>query len=247
LDSGPQSPVAPAQGANAPVAVLPPAPMSGAVRKNPRDGLNYVWIPPGTFTMGCSPGDSECDDNERPPHQVTITKGFWMGKTQVTQEAYQTVMGKNRSHFKSPRLPVETVSWDEAQAYCRAVGARLPREVEWEYAARGGSASSRYGPLDDIAWHIGNSGSETHDVGQKQPNAYGLYDVLGNVWEWTADWFGDYSSGPVSDPSGPTERRRGTLRGGSWYNSPRDVRVSIRYRGGPGNRSLSIGFRCVGE
>jgi len=165
------------------VASAPPiesaGPKLGDIKVNPKDGLRYVWIPPGTFIMGCSPGDDECYDDEKPPHQVTITKGFWIGQTEVTQEAYQRVIGANPSHFRGDELPVENVNWNEARAYCVAVGMRLPTEAEWEYAARGGNASARYGSLDAVAWYRGNSGGKTHLVGQKQKNAYGLYDMPG--------------------------------------------------------------------
>jgi formylglycine-generating enzyme required for sulfatase activity len=179
---------------------------AGKRKVNPKDGQTYVWIPPGTFTMGCSPGDSECYDEEKPAHQVTITKGFWMGQTEMTQTAYERMIGSNPSHFKGPSLPVETISWDQARAYCAAAGMRLPTEAEWEYAARGGSPSARYGPLDDVAWYGGNSGLKTHEVAQKRPNAYGMYDMLGNVWEWTSDWYNAsyYGSNPSRDPQGPS-------------------------------------------
>lgn len=138
--------------------------------------------------MGCSQGDKECGDNEQPAHEVTITRGFWIGQTEVTQEAYQRVMnGQNPSRFKGARLPVETISWNDADAYCRAIGGRLPTEAEWEYAARAGSTDGRYGDVDQIAWYGKNSGNKTHEVAGKAPNTWGLYDTLGNVWEWTAD------------------------------------------------------------
>ena len=168
-----------------------PALRAGQTKVNPKDGLTYVWIPPGTFTMGCSRGDSECRENEEPAHQVTITTGFWIGQTPATQEAYQRVMGKNPSYFKGAQLPVENVNWDKARSYCQAVGMRLPTEAEWEYAARAGSTTSRYGDIDQVAWYTANSGSKTHEVAQKQPNAWDLYDMLGNVWEWTSDWYAD--------------------------------------------------------
>ncbi|MDP9264131.1 MAG: formylglycine-generating enzyme family protein [Acidobacteriota bacterium] len=199
--------------------------------------------------MGCSPGDSECENVERPTHTVAITRGFWMGQTEVTQAAYQRVTGTNPSSFHGDRLPVETVTWDEANAYCTAVGMRLPTEAQWEYAARAGSTASRHGDLDAIAWYAGNSGNQTHEVGQKQPNAGKLYDMLGNVWEWVADRYDGnyYSQSPSQDPRGPSSGRYQALRGVSWLNVARDFRVSVRYRYPPGYRFNYLGFRCAGE
>jgi formylglycine-generating enzyme required for sulfatase activity len=209
----------------------PPAHLRTKV--NPKDGLAYVWIPPGKFMMGCSPGDNECDDDETPAREVTIQKGFWIGQTPVTQAAFEKVMGTNPSRFKGANRPVESVNWDEARTYCEKVGGRLPTEAEWEYAARGGEPGARYGELDKIAWHLGNSGKETHDVALKDPNKYGLYDMLGNVWEWTADWY--------------EKDEFRALRGGSWNVNPRVLRVSGRNSFVPAFRNITFGFRCVGE
>jgi formylglycine-generating enzyme required for sulfatase activity len=219
----------------------------GTTMVNPKDGLTYVWIPPGRFTMGCSPGDSECYDAEKPAHEVTITRGFWLGQTPVTQQAYQRVTGQNPSHFKGAGLPVETVNWNEAKSYCEAIGGRLPTEGEWEYAARAGSTAARYGNPDEIAWYLENSGGTTHEVGKKRANAFGLYDTLGSVWQWVADWYGNYVYGAQSDPSGAGSGQTRALRGGSFYNNVRDARVSLRGRNDPGLRNVNFGLRCVGE
>jgi formylglycine-generating enzyme required for sulfatase activity len=224
-----------------------PALRSSRTKVNSKDGLTYVWIQPGTFTMRCSPGDSECDADEKPAHEVTISAGFWLGQTPVTQQAYQRVVGTNPSHFKGAQLPVETVNWSEAQSYCQAAGIRMPTEAEWEYAARAGSTGSRYGDIDQIAWYNKNSGSKTHEVAQKQPNAWGLYDMLGNVWQWTSDWYTDkYSGNSETDPHGPNSGIFRSLRGGSWDFGPTNVRVSNRNRNEPENRNNNIGFRCLG-
>jgi formylglycine-generating enzyme required for sulfatase activity len=199
--------------------------------------------------MGCSSGDNECYADEKPAHHVTLTKGFWIGQTEVTQEAYQRVIGSNPSNFHGDKLPVEQVNWNESKAYCQAVNMRLPTEAEWEYAARGGNPSARYGSLDAIAWYDGNSGSKTHEVAQKQKNGYGLFDMLGNVWEWTADFFDEkyYASSPGSNPVGAASGQYRTLRGGSWYNNARGARVSPRNWCGPGVRNSNIGVRCAGD
>jgi formylglycine-generating enzyme required for sulfatase activity len=225
----------------------PPATPPGSVKVNAKDGLEYVWIPPGTFTMGCSPGDSLCDSDEKPVHQVTITKGFWLGKTPVTQQAYRQVTGNDPSHFKGANRPVESITWDEARVYCSAIGGRLPTEAEWEYAARAGSTQALYGDIDRIAWYSANSGSQTHDVGQKQPNGFGLYDMLGNVWQWTADWYGTYRESPDRDPAGPASGTYRVLRGGAWDHNPRGEHASYRNWVDPGKRNYTFGFRCVGE
>jgi serine/threonine-protein kinase len=220
---------------------------AGMTKANPKDGLRYVWIPPGTFMMGCSTGDSECTDMEKPGHSVTITKGFWLGQTEVTQAAYQQVVGTNPSYVMGANLPVEQVSWDAAQAYCQAIGGRLPTEADWEYAARAENARGQHGDLDRIAWYNDNSGGRTHQVAQKETNAWGLYDMLGNVWEWTADWYGSYAPGSAVDPAGPASGQYRALRGGSWYDVSSYARVSYRYWLEPGNRYFSVGLRCVWE
>jgi formylglycine-generating enzyme required for sulfatase activity len=232
-----------------PPPVVKTGPHLGDFKTNPRDGLRYMWIPPGTFLMGCSPGDGECFDDEKPPHQVTISKGLWLGQTDVTQAAYQRVTGTNPSKIKESNLPVNEVSWDGARLYCQAIGGRLPTEAEWEYAARAGSTGARYGNLDAVAWYAGNSGAKPHDVGQKQPNAFNLYDMLGNVFQWTADWHGEkyYQTSEARDPAGPPSGTLRTLRGGSWVYDAKRVRASYRHRFEPSHISDSIGFRCAGN
>jgi formylglycine-generating enzyme required for sulfatase activity len=140
---------------------------------------------------------------------------------------------------------VEYLTWTDSQNFCVATGMRLPTEAEWEYAARAGSTGSRYGDIDSIAWHYGNSNGKTHEVGQKQPNEWGLYDMLGNVWQWTADWYADqYSGNNETDPKGPSSGQYRALRGGSWDLLSKGVRVSYRVFSFP--RDYGVGFRCAG-
>ena len=252
----------------------------GKTKINPKDGSTYIWIPPGSFQMGCLSDQAGCSGDEKPAHSVTITKGFWIGQTLVTQATYKKVMtanpniyradqisepvemaGLNPSIFKGDQLPVEDMTWNDARAYCEGVGMRLPTEAEWEYAARGGTATPTYARLDQIAWYQGNSNGSTHDVAQKQPNAYGLYDMVGDVWEWTSDWYGRYDVEPVTDPKGPVHGTYRVLRGGSWYTgsdpseltptSTIDFSVSTRSKGeewvGAGNFGGDRGVRCAGD
>ena len=234
-------------------------PTPGAVKINPWDGLKYVWIPLGTFAMVCSPGDSECIADEKSAHPVTISRGFWMGQTPVTAGAYKRFAGATgrqmpgapnfNNGWANENMPIVDVSWDDAAAYCGWMGGRLPTEAEWEYAARAGSTESRYGNIDDIAWYTQNSGGQTHDVAQKRANGFGLYDMLGNVWEWVNDWYDQnyYQNSTSQDPSGPTSGQLRVLRGGSWGSLSRGVRVSGRDRYSPGDRVVNGGFRCGGE
>jgi len=231
----------------------------GEVRENAKDRLKYVWIPPGTFMMGCSPGDSECDAAEKPAHQVTITNGFWMGQTEVTVGAYKRFAAATRrpmpdaptfnGGWVDDSMPIVNVNWNDAHDYCAWAGARLPTEAEWEYAARGGSAGAHYGNVDEIAWCINNSRGRTHEVAQKRANGFGLFDVLGNVWEWVNDWYDQnyYQSSPSQDPPGPASGNERILRGGSWGDYPRDDRVSNRVGVNATDRDTSGGFRCGGE
>ncbi len=211
-------------------------------------GLPYIWIPPGKFLMGADPEDTEAYENEHPPHEVTITKGFWLGKYLVTQAAYRRVIGENPSNFNGPNRPVERVSWDNANTYAETLGGgvRLPTEGEWEFAVRAGTSASRYGELDRIAWCRG-SGGQTHDVGGKAPNGWGLHDMLGNVWEWVGDLFGDYLAEPSTDPRGPRTGVVRVLRGGSFQDDPAFCRASIRRGEDPLHRYSYIGFRCAAD
>ena len=228
-------------------------PSLGQVRENPKDGLKYVWIPPGTFVMGCSPGDSDCIGDEKPPHQVTITKGFWIGQTKVTVGAYKRFavasgrqMPQVRKFQTTDNMPVVNVTWDEARAYCTWAGGRLPTEAEWEYAARGGSTGIRYGNFDEIAWSIKNSGHQTREVALKRANDFGLFDVLGDAWEWVNDWYDGkyYRDSPSQDPPGPASGSYGIVRGGCWACNARASRVSNRIVMGRTHRDDTNGLRC---
>jgi formylglycine-generating enzyme required for sulfatase activity len=205
-------------------------------RVNPKDGLTYVWIPPGKFLMGCSPGDTECGTDET-PHEVTIAHGFWIGQTPVTQAAFQRVHGDNPSfhHGDTSLLPAERVEWLGADAYCKAVGMRLPSEAEYEYAARAGDPAVRYGDLEAIAWYKGNGNGHTQPVATKAPNAWHLYDMLGDVWEYT------------SDPYKPGDPVFVALRGGSIATPERSMRVSFRGFDAAFVHSKIAGFRCVSD
>lgn len=233
-------------------------------RGNPKDGLMYVWIPPGTFMMGCSPGDDKCKKDEEPAHQVDVTKGFWMGQAEVTVGAYKRFaaatgrqMPPEPDHYgrlfnpgwANEAMPIVNVTWDDAQAYCRWAGGRLPTEAEWEYAARGGSMEARYGPIDDIAWYSFNNGAGAHEVAQKRANGFGLFDVLGNVWEWVGDWYREdyYQDCSPQDPSGPFTGQKRVLRGGSWLNTYEFVRLSTRGSCHPALANNNVGLRCVWE
>jgi formylglycine-generating enzyme required for sulfatase activity len=228
---------------------------------------NTVFIPPGTFRMGSPTNEVDRDVNEGPQTAVTISRGCWMGKYEVTQGEYLAVMGSNPSSFTGdPNRPEEQVTWYNATNYCAALTQRerlagrvatnavyrLPTEAEWEYACRGWT-STRFSYGDDIgytnltnyAWYVDNSGDTTHPVGQKLPNPWGLYDMHGNVWEWCQDWYGDYAGGIAVDPRGPDTGSLRVIRGGGWSGSARYCRSAFRYFNYPGGKDDYIGFRVV--
>ncbi len=218
-------------------------------------GMEFVWIPVGNFLIGSPMDDADRFTDER-QHEVWISEGYWMKRHEVTQGEWVAVMGANPSRFAicGPRCPVEQVSWEETQEFIGRLNSResgsryvyrLPTEAEWEYGARAGTTGARYGALDAIAWYGNNSGRRTHPVGQKRANAWGLHDMLGNVWEWTGDWYGAYPSGSVTDPDGPKAGSARVARGGGWSNNARRVRSANRNSYSPGDRSYSIGFRLV--
>jgi formylglycine-generating enzyme required for sulfatase activity len=236
-------------------------PAAGAARKNSKDNQTYVWVPAGSFQMGCSEDDKECYEDERPTHTIQITRGFWMGQTEVTVGAFHAFASAKAITMPAGqtgnKLPIMAVLWEEADGYCAWSGGRLPTEAEWEYAARAGTTTVRYGDLNAIAWTSNNSNHTVHEVGKKQPNAYKLYDMLGNVWEWTADWYGAkyYEQSPAVDPTGPVmgdslslkgiEMPTRVIRGGAWIGFPGVARASYRYWFIPTLRVANIGFRCV--
>ena len=204
--------------------------------------MEFVKIASGEFMMGCSPGDAQCNPDENPRHRVQITKGFEMGKYEVTQAQWVALMQTNPSGSKGDNRPVENVSKIEAQDFIAKLNARndgyryrLPTEAEWEYAARAGKDSAQSGPLGDMAWYGANSEDETHPVGQKKPNAWGLYDMQGNVREWVSDFYSSvyYNTSPAVDPTGPQPCPAGG-NPVSTFNPGRGGRGGPGGPGGPG-------------
>jgi formylglycine-generating enzyme required for sulfatase activity len=225
-------------------------------------GMAFVYIEPGSYTMG-SPTTELGRSSDEIQHLVTLTKGYYMQTTEVTQGQWEAVKGSNPSNFSScgDECPVETVSWDDAQAFISALNEkeqtnkyRLPTEAEWEYAARAGSTTafanggiSETGcgldtNLDAMGWYCGNA-NNTHPVAQKVANAWGLYDMHGNVWEWCNDWYDSYPANDVTDPGGAAEGSSRVRRGGSWHYYARYCRSAKRYSYSPGYRNYNLGLR----
>lgn len=216
--------------------------------------MTFCWCPPGDFVMG-STVTEEHSWAYQDQVKVTLTKGFWMLKTEVTQAQWQAVMGSNPSHFQGANLPVETVSWNDAQDFLQELNARLgsadggimvlPTEAQWEYAARAKETATCSGdPLDQVAWYAGNSSWKTQQAGTKKSNAWGLHDMIGNVGEWCADWYFDTLRGGV-DPKGPASGSRRATRGGSWSHGASNCCVTFRYPNDPTFSNNSFGFRVA--
>ena len=221
------------------------------------NGVSFKMVPVkgGTFTMGGTYEQSgDTYDDEKPTHSVTLSD-YCIGETEVTQALWTAVMGSNPSGFKGDNLPVENVSWYDVEEFLTKLNQktgrffRLPTEAEWEYAARGGNKSQNYkysgsNNVDFVAWY-GNTNGHTHEVRTKQPNELGIYDMSGNVWEWCADWYGNYGSYSQTNPTGPSSGSDRVLRGGSWNLNARHCRVSSRNINSPDYWSSNRGFRLV--
>jgi formylglycine-generating enzyme required for sulfatase activity len=226
-------------------------------------GWSFVEIEPGSFTLGSPVSEAGRRDDEV-QHSVTLTHGFWLGKYEVTQQQYKELMGTNPSLFPGPKRPVEQVSWDDTQEFLKMLNAReraagrlplgwvyrLPTEAEWEYAARAGTTTAYSfdndaGTLGEYAWYGDNSGDQTHEVGLKDPNPWGLCDMYGNVWEWCVDWYGVYPRGDAIDTTGPTTGWGRVIRGGGWYDVPRYCRSAVRFGVRPDLCYEGRGFRVL--
>jgi formylglycine-generating enzyme required for sulfatase activity len=230
-------------------------------------GMQFVYIPSGLFVMGSPPDEIGRDELEI-QHQVILSKGFFLQTTEVTQAQWRKVMGINPSEQQGDDLPVHNVSWLDCKKFIRRLNQlegviqyRLPSEAQWEYACRAGSQKAfTTGPLtepdstldpllDKVGWYQANAGGGPHPAASKAPNAWGLYDLHGNVWEWTEDWweswYGKFSGSPVEDPAGPGKGRFKIIRGGGWFAGATYQRCASRMRAEPGSKSPGIGFRVA--
>ncbi|MBZ5620010.1 MAG: TonB family protein [Acidobacteriia bacterium] len=240
--------------------------------------MRYVWVPPGNYQMGCSPGDADCSDDQKPAHPVAIREGFWMGETEAPVDAFSRFVKATGGNMprqpggttEDSRQPVVNVNWRMAESYCLWAGGRLPSEAEWEWAARGGTSGARYGAVAEIAWFTHNSGkapidgdtlfragperyeqalianaNRAHPVGQKRPNAYGLFDMLGNVMEWTDDHYQRYDAQPHTVVYTPPRRFDYVVRGGDFGTIARYLTASYRVNSVAGAGNERTGFRCI--
>ncbi len=224
--------------------------------------LRFVRIEAGSYTRGSPEGETGRDRDEGPAHPLTISRGFYLGQFEVTQGQWLAVMGENPATFnqgaEALRRPVESVSWNDCQDFLARLNAlgvgtfRLPTEAEWEYAARAGTStrfawgdSDAFATVHAHAWANSRSMATTHPVGGKTPNAWGLHDMAGGVWEWCADWYGPYAGGPQTDPAGPAAGTEKVFRGGSWYDFAPALRPANRHRHPPDRRYSAVGLRLV--
>jgi formylglycine-generating enzyme required for sulfatase activity/tRNA A-37 threonylcarbamoyl transferase component Bud32 len=225
----------------------------------PSIGLDMLWVKPGTFEMGSSSGSFD-----ETPHAVTLTQGYWLGKYEVTQAEWERVMGSNPSRYKGGGKPVESVSWTDVTSFCDKLTAlerkagrlpagmayQLPTEAQWEYACRAGTKTA-FSFGDELTAKdanyaydgFGTGLQRTSDVGEYPANGWGFHDMHGNVWEWCADWYGDYPAGAARDPVGPADGSSRVLRGGSWLHTADPARSAFRFRSEPAYGNFSLGFR----
>ena len=249
--------------------ILIAVPLARAVRQRRRPQFSLRWLILLVAVLGvaeygafrfwwAAEAGNNYWDSESPAHEVTISTPFYLGRYEVTQGQYDQVIGTNPSSFTGRDLPVRMVSWDDAQDFCKKAGektnviVRLPTEAEWEYACRAGT-TTRFcsgdsdSDLEGVAWYDANSSGRTHPVGQKKPNAWGLHDMHGNVWEWVQDFYGPYKSESATDPQGAAQGQYRLLRGGSCDSLPGGCRSTNRIRGNADRRFDVIGFRAVGS
>ncbi len=242
------------------LAAKEPAPKPGRIEVN-SVGMKMAYIPTGEFEMGSPPDEGRRQEDEF-RHRVRISQPFRIAATEVTQAQWRAVMGSERGNFRGDDLPVEKVSWKDAETFCKKLSAkesalagrpvvyRLPTEAEWEYACRAAAKGpfAGTGEIDEIGWHEGNSDAKTHPVAAKKPNARGLYDMHGNVSEWCLDYYeADYPDGPLTDPKGPEEGKYRVVRGGSWNYFARSARSAARGSAPAAYQMKHTGFRPVLE
>ena len=231
--------------------IFAPGQAAGERRVVTVKGVDFAfrWCPAGEFTMG-SPSSESGPNSDEKQHHVTLTKGFWMMETEVTQKQWKAIMGNNPSYFKGDDLPVESVILTDCQKFCKRCTAlgfslQLTTETQWEYACRAGTTEAYAGNLDEIAWYSSNSGSQTHMVGTKNPNPWGLYDMHGNLRERCQDRYGDYPDGSVTDPVDSLDGPSSVSRGGSWSDEAKECRSAKRTGRSPNEHDRHIGFRCI--
>lgn len=214
--------------------------------------IKMTYVPPGSFMMGSPESETERNAEREQQHKVFITKGFWLAEKEFTQEHWEKIMGYNPSHTKAWNHPVEQVSYNDVQSLMKKLNEqggtfRLPTEAEWEYACRAGSDKAYGQPIEDIVWHIGNSGRQSHPVATKKPNAWGFYDMQGNILEWCSDWFKEDNTDESIDPKGPKEGIYKVQRGGQFTGRTKHTRAADRQRALPDSREFYEGFRLAAD
>lgn len=212
--------------------------------------IDMVWIPAGSFTMGNTSDVEDRWSEKEQSHTVKISQGFWMAKFETTQALWELVMGNNPSRHCDDEHPVTDISWHETIAFIQTIQRSdskfdLPTEAQWEHAAKAGTDKAYSLPRDEITWHKGNSGVVSHPVGTKKPNLWGLYDIHGNIGEWTKDWLAPFNNESATDPEGPESGERKLIKGGQFTGRPRHTMSYDRQSSPPDSENFYVGFRII--